>query len=87
MCSIPEFYNMSLSTEIYIHCIHLIFSPRRLGSRIGSIVFTQENAFGEINEEKEKEKSCCPQQVVFRKPADYSKAVVYKCTVKCGLQV
>ena len=22
-------------------------------------------------------KSCCPQQVVFRKPADYSKAVVY----------
>ena len=24
-------------------------------------------------------KSCCPQQVVFRKPADYSKAVVYKC--------
>ena len=24
-------------------------------------------------------KSCCPQQVVFRKPADYSKVVVYKC--------
>ena len=23
--------------------------------------------------------SCCPQQVVFRKPADYSKAAVYKC--------
>ena len=25
------------------------------------------------------EKSCCPQQVVFHKPVDYSKAVVYKC--------
>ena len=24
-------------------------------------------------------KSCCPQQVVFHKPADYSKPVVYKC--------
>ena len=23
-------------------------------------------------------KSCCPQQVVFRKPADYSKVAVYK---------
>ena len=33
-------------------------------------------------------KSCCPQQVVFRKPADYSKAAVYKCKVavyKCKL--
>ena len=35
-------------------------------------------------------KSCCPQQVVFRKPADYSKAAVYKCkpvVYKCKLAV
>ena len=35
-------------------------------------------------------KSCCPQQVVFRKPADYSKVVVYKCKLavyKCKMVV
>ena len=29
----------------------------------------------------ETRKSCCPQQVVFRKPVDYSKVAVYKCKV------
>ena len=32
-----------------------------------------------MREETKARKSCCPQQVVFHKLADYSKAAVYKC--------